>query len=202
MFSTLVAYQIYTGGALPPLVKRAYEYLLAGNGVFLRAENRFVQVILPLTTVEVRGLAPLTTHIRLRIPRLPPILLKQVLHDARQARRSNGQLHEVLYHFRHDGHAVRVDKPPQVATTTRVASLGDGGLDTILDLHSHGNMPAFWSAVDNADEGGFRFYAVIGRLDERPEIKLRLGAYGYHVDVPLTTLFVGPTVFHECARLK
>jgi PRTRC genetic system protein A len=199
MFSTLVAHRLYSGGPLPPPAGRAYEYLLAGNGVFLRAENRFVQAVLPLTTVEVRGLAPLASRVRLRVPRLPASLLVQVLADARQARTASGQLNEVLYRFRYDGQAVRVEKPPQVATTTRVSSLGDGGLDTILDLHSHGTMPAFWSAIDNADEGGFRFYAVIGRLDDRPEIRLRLGAYGYHFDLPLATLFAGPTVFRECA---
>ena len=62
--------------------------------------------------------------------------------------------------------------------------------DTIIcDLHSHGNMRAFFSLTDNADEQGARLYAVIGKLDSEPEMRLRVGVYGYWHPLPLTAVF-------------
>jgi hypothetical protein len=59
-------------------------------------------------------------------------------------------------------------------------------------------MPAFFSATDDGDELGGRFYAVMGRLERaNPEIALRLGIYGHWLNnVPALTLFrqTGPFV--------
>ena len=64
----------------------------------------------------------------------------------------------------------------------------------ICDLHSHGNMCAFFSQTDNADVQGARLYAVIGKLDSDPEMRLRVGVYGYWLALPLTAVFtsIGP----------
>jgi hypothetical protein len=63
-------------------------------------------------------------------------------------------------------------------------------------------MGAFWSGTDNGDEQGFRAYGVIGRLDERPEIRLRLGVYGYWFPVPVSQLFDGPAGFVDIIGQK
>ena len=73
----------------------------------------------------------------------------------------------------------------------------------LLDLHSHGNMSAFWSQTDEGDEQGFRAYGVVGRLDTQPEIRLRLGVYGYWFPIPVGVLFDGTHPFidaYECER--
>lgn len=59
-------------------------------------------------------------------------------------------------------------------------------------------MPAYFSQTDNADEQGARLYAVIGRLDSEPEIRLRVGVYGYWQALPLTAVFTGSGPFVEC----
>jgi PRTRC genetic system protein A len=155
---------------------------LTATGIYLRADNRFFDVLAPIARCQVRGLAPLQPYFRLKVPRLPGHLLDTVLSDARRARCRNGGLKEALYHFHHDGLAqsarVRVLKPPQRATVTSVVGVEGNASDILLDLHSHGNMGAFWSGTDNGDEQGFRMYGVIGRLDTAPEIRLRLGVYG------------------------
>ena len=120
---------------------------------------------------------------------MPISLLKDVLADARQIRTKTGQLSEVLYRFHYDGQRVRVDRPQQDTSETHVRTIGDGGADVILELHSHGNMNAFWSARDNADEKGFRFYGVMGNLDLKPQIRLRLGVYGYYYNINPNLLF-------------
>lgn len=56
----------------------------------------------------------------------------------------------------------------------------------VADIHTHGLYPAFWSSVDNADEKGWRFYIVVGNLDQDyPTVKARIGANGHFRDIPL-----------------
>ncbi|MCI0731519.1 MAG: Mov34/MPN/PAD-1 family protein [Chloroflexi bacterium] len=198
MFPNLVTYHVYRGPSLPPPDAIAYQYLLAGNGVFLRAENRFVASLVRLASCQVRGLPPLAGRLQLKVPRLPARLLAQVVADAGQIRDGRGRLREALYYFHHTGSRIRVTRPAQRATTISVTS-GDGGdVDVILDLHSHGAMRAFFSPADDADDQGFRFSAVLGRLDGRPEIRLRLNVYGYHLALPVTALFDGSGDLVDC----
>lgn len=198
MINNLVTYHIHQRDPLPANDALAYQYVLAGNGVFVRAETRFFTALLPVTACTVRGLPPLRHQFQLLVPRIPARLLDAVLADARRARRpdhgrpDNG-LNEVLYQFHHHGRVVQVKKPAQQATPTSVAtSVTTAVADAtsiICDVHSHGNMRAFFSQTDNADEQGARLYAVIGRLDSEPEMRLRVGVYGYWQPLPLTAVF-------------
>jgi PRTRC genetic system protein A len=61
----------------------------------------------------------------------------------------------------------------------------------LCDLHSHGNMRAFFSRIDDADEQATKVYIVIGKLDTEPEIRLRVGVYGYWRPLPVTAVFTG-----------
>ena len=177
MFPNLIKYVTHTSEALPPIKALAYEYIMASNGIFLRAENKFIKVLIPIMLAPpgtVRGLHSLEASIKLKMPLMPISLLIQVQADARQMRTKSGQLNEVLYRFHYDGQTVSVNRPSQNTSPTSVEAMGDGGTNVILELHSHGNMSAFWSGTDNRDEQGFRFYGVIGRLDgDAPQIRLR-----------------------------
>ena len=195
MFESVATYHVHKSNPLPRNDAVAYQYVLAASGAYLRAENRFFDGLLPIARCQIRGLAALQPHFRLKVPRLPGRLLTAVLNDARRIRGTNDGLREALYHFRHDGARVRVLKPAQRATAASVVGIESDSADVILDLHSHGNMSAFWSGTDNGDEQGFRIYGVIGRLDAQPEIRLRLGVYGYWFPLPLTILFDGPGGF-------
>ncbi|MCI0580176.1 MAG: hypothetical protein L0332_18000 [Chloroflexi bacterium] len=205
MFANLVTYHVYrrpaegagptpldrSGQELPPYDALAYQYLLAGNGVFIRLQTTFFHSLIPIATCAVRGLAPLHFYFQLQVPRIPERLLATVLADARRARRPDGDLSEALYHFHHLGHAVQVKKPPQRATGDSILAPGGSHPAVLCELHSHGNMRAFWSPTDDGDEQAARLYAVIGRLDTTPEIRLRVGAYGYWHPLPLTAVFTG-----------
>jgi PRTRC genetic system protein A len=192
MFNNIVTYHVHRQDPLPPTDAQAYQYILAAGGVYLRADNRYFDVLLPLARCPIRGLPRLEPHFTLKVPPLPGRLLAAVLADAQRARRRDGGLKEALYHFKHDGARVRVLKPAQRATAASVVAIEGEAADIILDLHSHGNLGAFWSGTDNGDEQGFRVYGVIGRLDTAPEIRLRLGVYGYWFPLPVSLLFDGP----------
>ena len=79
MFPNLVTYHIHRAEPLPPNNALAYQYVLAGNGLFVRAETRFFRVILPVAPVVVRGLPLLAAQFQLRVPRLTARLLETIL---------------------------------------------------------------------------------------------------------------------------
>jgi PRTRC genetic system protein A len=202
MFTNLVTYHIHHCPLLPVNDALAYQYVLAGNGVFIRAETRFFEAILPVAPCPVRGLAPLQSHFRLKVPRIPARLLATILTDGRRARRpdwgrpDNG-LNEVLYQFHHHDQTIQVKKPPQQTTATSVLATGMDDAAVICDLHSHGNMRAFFSRTDDDDEQATKAYVVIGKLDTEPEIRLRVGVYGYWHPLPVTAVFTGTGSFKD-----
>jgi PRTRC genetic system protein A len=195
MFDNLVTYHVHKCDPLPANNALAYQYVLAGNGLFIRAETRFFEAVLPIAPCTVRGLAPLRHHFRLKVPQIPAHLLDTILANARRTRRPDGGLNEVLYQFHHHGQTVQVKKPPQQVTTTSVLATGIDDPAILCDLHSHGNMRAFFSRVDDADEQATRVYAVIGKLDTSPEMRLRVGVYGYWLPLPVTAVFTGTNPF-------
>jgi hypothetical protein len=97
MFNTLVTYQVHKQQPLPANNSLAYQYILAGNGVFIRAETSFFDVLLPIAPCTVRGLIPLRQEFQMKAPHIPVRLLNTVLTDARRARRPDNGLNEVLY---------------------------------------------------------------------------------------------------------
>jgi PRTRC genetic system protein A len=74
--------------------------------------------------------------------------------------------------------------------------------NTLLELHSHHQMAAFFSATDTADEQGFRLYGVVGRLDSdsqhTPEIRMRMGIYGQFWDIPASIVLSLPSCITDC----
>jgi hypothetical protein len=71
MFDSLATYHVHRRNPLPLNNAVAYQYVIAATGVYLRAENRFFDVLAPIARCQIRGLAPLQTHFRLKVPRLP-----------------------------------------------------------------------------------------------------------------------------------
>ena len=212
MFDNLVTYHIYRRNPLPVNQALAYQYILAGNGVFIRAETSYFAALLPIAPCAVRGLPSLKAQFKLKIPRIPAHLLAAVLTDARRARQPDGrrpdnglpvvELNEVLYQFHHDNQTVQVKKPPQSVTGVSVTAVTHHPPTLFCDLHSHGNMRAFWSGTDNADEQGSLLYAVIGKLDSEPEIRLRVGVYGYWMALPITAVFTSAGPFKDLHEEK
>ncbi|MBK7916770.1 MAG: hypothetical protein IPJ94_11035 [Chloroflexi bacterium] len=143
MFPNLVTYHIHRAEPLPPNDALAYQYVLAGNGLFIRAETRFFAACIPIAAAVVRGLPLLAAQFQLRVPRLPARLLEAILADARRARRSDGAFNEALYQFHHHGQTVQVTKPPQRATGVSVLAAGENAPTVFCDLHPHGAMAAF-----------------------------------------------------------
>ncbi len=179
----LLAHHIYTG-ELPPPNPPGYQFITAGNGVLLRAANNYMDVAQLAAPGVVRGLPELRPFLKLH-GKLPGRFLLRIILHAQQYLEQEVvyQVVEVDGRFR-----LRVVAYGSKASATFEDSAPADRI--VFEAHSHNTMGAFFSATDNAYEQHFRFYAVVGKLDQaRPSVAFRLGVHGYHFPVQLDQLF-------------
>ena len=163
---------------LPPRAGLIYDYLLAGDGVWLAAENGALRVRAPVAPAEIRGLPALGGACELRHGRLPSAVWEACVAVARGVA---VQRQEILLLVIHGPGGYRLVLPEdqragatRIVYTPPVLAVGEA---LALALHSHHTMPAFFSATDDADERDLGLYAVVGRLlGDRPEVIVRAGA--------------------------
>jgi PRTRC genetic system protein A len=173
---------------LPPRSGLAYDYVLGRDGLFVVAANTYLDVRIPVACCLVRGLAPVHAACTLRQGRLPAALWDELVRVARASAIVGRETLVAVVHEPRCGY--RLVRPPQVTTAARVVYRPSPG--TVLEIHSHHRMPAYFSRTDDADEQGLRLYGVLGRLDTaRPEVALRVGAYGHYLPLPWEAVFAG-----------
>ena len=177
-------------GRLPLIPDCLYAYIMAGNGVFVYAKRDDLEVLIPVSRVTIAGLPPLELFVNM--PRVPEVLMHQVL----QASKENLP-NEILFwfNFDHDRQVWNVDAPLQICRPSSVlpANKNDPrGIKALIDLHSHALMDPFFSPADNKDEQGFRIFAVIGKVNEKPGIRVRVGVYGNYWNIPASMIFELP----------
>lgn len=190
MFKLVQHLIVQDDGQLPPIPDCLYAYIMAGNGVFLYAKRDDLEVLIPASRAIIAGLPPLESFVNL--PRVPAILMHHIL----QASRENLP-NEILFwfNFDHDQRRWNVDAPLQVCRPASVYPVDKRdplGTKALIDLHSHALMEPFFSPTDDKDEQGFRIFAVIGNVNERPEVRVRVGVYGNYWDIPASMIFELP----------
>lgn len=183
----MVEYLVARDG-VPSQQGLAFDYLLAGDGVYLVAGNDALDVRVPIAGCNVRGLPPVYPSCTLKHGRLPQWIWDAIVWAVHVGFMND---REVLLAVTFDSSiGYRLLVPPQVAGPERVVYRPPTA--AVLEVHSHGPHPAMFSSTDNRDEQRLRLYSVIGRLDtERPEVALRVGAYGHFLSVPWDTVFSG-----------
>ena len=175
-------------GPLPEITDCLYAYIMAGNGVFLKATREGLDVLIPVSNSKIAGLPTLTPYVRLS--RCVP---KNLLLTALELSRRNFP-NEMLFWFNLNDRW-GMDVPHQrtrPASVVPVNNMDARGTSALIDLHSHGALSPFFSPIDNRDEQGFRIYAVIGEVDKVPQLCVRVGVYGHYFDIPASTVFEIP----------
>lgn len=155
---------------------QVYAYVLAGNGVWKLGTSPLLWALVPVVRCRVAGLPPLTVQVRSRV-RVPGSVLGAVLADARRvAADAREAMYLVAVREEQGRWRVRVERPHQEGTASQVRyHYAADGWQVVCDLHSHHGMRAFFSATDDADEGGLRLYGVVGHVLDAPEVRLRVG---------------------------
>jgi PRTRC genetic system protein A len=159
-----------------------YDYILAGNGVFVRARSPLLEATVLTGLADVRGLAPLEEKVELTWGKIPWLLYNlavSALAATPDRERYLAVTWEGEYHLR---------VPPQEGNPGGVQY--DRLPNTVLDIHSHGAMSAFFSFTDDRDEQGLRIYMVMGKFNTLfPDMELRVGVYGYFAPLILNQVF-------------
>jgi hypothetical protein len=174
------------------------EYILAGNGLFVRSARREMEACFPVALCMVGGgLPPLQPCLRLNGPRVPAILVTEMISHSRRAMlRHSENIEQLFFLHLNDGHW-SLTIPPQTATAMSVQATLDA-LDpaysrATLEVHSHHDMNAFSSAADDLEElGKFRIFAVLGQIGKSPEIAVRVGMWAYFFNFPASVVFELP----------
>jgi hypothetical protein len=188
---------LHPGEALPPYAV-LYDYVLAGNGVFIRARRKGVQACVPIGLCDVRGLPALEPSVELTLPKVPADLTQELLEMALAERTAGGKWLEAMYHLSWSGTGWELVKPAQRQYPDAVEPVGPYAGTTyatyLVEVHSHHTLDCHWfSATDDASEGTkFRFFGLLFDLTGRPRLSLRLNVYGYSWDVPAATVFELP----------
>ncbi len=193
--NNLVQYHIARPGMpLPPIQAALYEYILAGNGIFIRGARREFQAQFCIVPCEIRGLANLEASLQLNAPRVSREVVAEMLLRARVARDAEGRPCEIVFHLELDEARVwHCLVPSQAQGPARAKPVDDSPSSSYaracIEVHSHVEMHARFSSLDNQDEIGFRLYAVLGCISTRAVMRVRVGMYGYHHDIPANWVF-------------
>jgi hypothetical protein len=175
--------------ALGAIDAQVYEYVLAANGLFIRAERKGLKACIPVQgwfsdRTNLHGLHPVDPYVELEYPHLGQEVLAKILECSRVAAADKDNPLEVLFYLKYGKqNGWELIMPEQKATR--------------FSVHSHHSMQPIFSALDNADEQGFRLYGVIGDIFNNPTFHLRIGVWGHFWSIPARWIFDVPAEI-EC----
>ena len=183
------------GPELPQMPACLYEYVFGSNGIFVRAQRPGLEALIWVasTRESVRGLAEVKPYVRLGA-RVRGMLLARMFE---LAYRADGR--EILFYLSFN--SAQAENPWYLACPEQVQGAASvhpvdpfaGGAQTMIEVHSHHSMQAFFSGTDNQEErSGFRIYTVLGGLNRKPEILTRVGIYGHFQEIPSSLVYEMP----------
>jgi hypothetical protein len=167
---------------------------MAGNGIFVRGARREFQAQFCITPCTIRGLANLEPSLQLNAPRVPREIVAEMLCRARTARDAKGESCEIVFHLElGETGAWQCHVPNQAQSPMRARPSDDSPSSSYaracIEVHSHVDMSARFSSLDDQDEVGFRVYAILGCISTRAVMRVRVGMYGYRHDIPANWVF-------------
>lgn len=200
--TSLIGYRTAELSLPPECTGALFDYVFAGDGIFVHAKRPELEACFPIQKVTIRGLPNLLPVFNFNLPHVPESFVRSMLRDA-NVWAEQGK--ETLFHLCWSDLALTDDgwvgyEPEQDRTAGSCRPLNDGGSHdrAVIEVHSHHSMAARFSPQDDADETGFRLYAVIGRLPDAPEIRVRVGVYGYFWEIPASWVMDLPEGVRDC----
>jgi hypothetical protein len=175
-----------------------YDYVLAGNGVFVESEGPLMAARVLVEPLDVQGLAPLEPKLVLRHGKIHGSVWELALNLLI----SSSRLERYVAIVRQDD-VYRIKVPDQEQSAGGIKEY-DRQPNTVVDIHSHpGSGEPHFSMTDDGDEIGFQVYGVVSNVGAgKPFVRLRVGIYGYWQEIPWSDVFKGALVdVHDCWEL-
>jgi PRTRC genetic system protein A len=174
---------------VPPIQAIKFEYLLAGNGLFIRAKRNEFSVCLPLCQISVKGLPDAHSHITWHKPPISSRIWQEILVNARENSDSAEFKEDVYAVYWHEKQAEwqwkNIGK-----TRTYASTIADDTLeeykDACLEIHTHPPNALHFSQMDDRDEQGkFRIFGILIDVhNPNPKVRFRCGIYDHFVPIP------------------
>ncbi len=168
-----------------PAMENGQRVIVASNGVFVQVKRDWLDCVEPLAAIDATMPLPygrMTPSVRFTFGTIPVALLDAFIAAGRAGLpneiaggliySAQGQtLRLATYEPLHStAHRIEYRMPP-LARDESIA----------VDLHTHGVLPAFWSATDDVDDRSVKVAGVFGNLDrERPSAAFRLVLNGMY----------------------
>lgn len=160
-----------------------YNYIMAGNGLFIQANNEHFEASVCIAPADVRGLVTHHEYLKMKHGKIPLRFLNLALSILCM----KPDIEQYLAVIWQDGYSLAIPNQTQTDISVNYETIPG----TVLDIHSHvGDVPGHFSPIDNQDELGFHIYAVASDLHKLcPTVELRLGIYGYFMTISKEDVF-------------
>jgi hypothetical protein len=168
-----------------------YEYIFAGNGVFVRAEREEFIALLPVCGLEIKGLEEeKPAGLVWKKKRIESGLWREIL----EAARTESGASEM--NFREEVFAIFRDEKDKGWSWRRIgrdrrrsAAIADDSLPeytrAAVEIHTHPPGAYHFSPADDRDESGkFRIFGILTDIHQRPKVRFRCGIYNHFVEIP------------------
>lgn len=179
---------------IPNNFKKNVAYVMQGDGVYEVRKNSVGEFVARIAECNIPGLeSGLEEGYTLFVPKIPISLLWDAIAFFKEIYKKYSS--EVFLQFFYDEQEDEyfIHCPQQEVTGASVNYVNDDTVnDAILvfEIHSHGNMGAFFSGTDDGDEKADRFYGVVGNVNDfLPEIKMRVIIGNEKVSIKICDLF-------------
>ena len=160
-----------------------YDYILAGNGIYVQAESPNLVARISVAAAVLRGLAEAPDKVELTHGLIPGSLFEMGLRWLQTAPDV-----ERFFAISWNGSEYRLEVPEQDGTAASLRYTPPRG--AVMECHSHARLSAFFSGTDDRDEQAFRIYGVVGKVGcVSPELVLRVGVYGHFAAVAWSQVF-------------
>lgn len=166
-----------------PLTAKLYEYLMAGNGLFVRARRQEFTATIPICRVSIKGLPEIEAGIVWHKPKLPRCLFQEILDNARansDARNFKEDFYAVFWSERlNNWDWAAISRERSLASTIADDERAEYAA-ACLELHTHPPGAIHFSRADDRDESGkFRLFGILIDVHASAKIRLRYGVYDY-----------------------
>lgn len=193
MLSNLTAQPILVGHRIAasendPVEAALFEYLLAGNGLFVRAKRREFALSLPLSVQRISGLKNASIGISWAKSRIAPSLWQEILSHA-QNKETSSNFKEEVYLIYWDKMLANWQWRASGREHSWASTVADDTLpeyaNCCIELHTHPPGALHFSRADDRDElGKFRIFAILIDIHDKPKIRFRCGVYEHLVPIP------------------
>lgn len=173
-----------------PVEAILYDYLLAGNGVLLRARREEFTVSVPLVFREIKGLPIVFVGIEWHKSKVPSRIWDEICLHAWTSN-SKESFREEIYLIYWNNERDSWQWSTSSRDRTYASTIADDSLpeyaEACIEIHTHPDGAYQFSSADDRDESGkFRIFGIMADVHDKPKFRFRCGIYDNLIPIPFS----------------